>query len=67
MRSTRWPICSSSESVHQAVHGNLARTQGAQQAMTSPAPPPEPEINRTPRTGHVLTFRVALALDAAAG
>ncbi len=55
-----------SESVHQAVHGNLARTQGAQQALTSPAPPPEPEILRTPRTGRVLTFRVALALDAAA-
>ena len=55
-----------SESVHQAVHGNLARTQGAQQALTSPAPPPEPEILRTPRTGRVLTFRVALTLDAEA-
>ncbi len=54
-----------SESVHQAVHGNLARTQGAQQAMTSPTPPPEPEIIRTPRTGRVLTFRVALAFNAA--
>ena len=55
-----------SESVHQAVQGNLARTQAAQQALTSPVPPPEPEIIRTPRSGRVLTFRVTLALDAGA-
>jgi hypothetical protein len=52
------------ESVHQAVQGNLTRTQAAQQALTSPAAPPEPEITRTPRSGRVLTFRVMLALDA---
>ena len=51
-----------SESVHQAVHGNLARTQAAQQALTSPAAPPEPEIIDTPRSGRVLTFRMMLAL-----
>ena len=54
------------ESVHQAVQGNLTRTKAALDAMTSPESPPEPEIVRTPRSGRVLTFRAALALDAAA-
>lgn len=52
-----------SESVHQAVQGNVARTKASLQAMTDPEAPPEPEILRTPRSGSVLTFRVALALD----
>ncbi len=52
------------EGVHQVVQGNVTRTQAAQQALTSPAPPPEPDIVRTPRSGRVLTFRLALALDA---
>lgn len=52
------------ESVHQAVQGNTARTQASLQALTGPAAPPEPEVIRTPRSGTVLTFRVALALDA---
>ncbi len=51
------------ESVHQAVQGNVARTKAALQAMTDPEAPPEPEIIRTQRSGSVLTFRVALALD----
>jgi hypothetical protein len=51
------------ESVHQALQGNIARTQGAQQALTSPAAPPELEVVRTPRSGRVLTFRAMLALD----
>jgi hypothetical protein len=51
------------ESVHQAVQGNVARTKAALQAMTDPEAPPEPEVIRTQRSGSVLTFRVALALD----
>ena len=51
------------ESVHHAVQGNLARTAAAQQALTSPALPPEPEIIRTPRSGRALTFRVTIAFD----
>jgi hypothetical protein len=54
------------ESVHQAVQGNVTRTHAALQALTAPDVPPEPDIIRTPRSGRVLTFRVALALDAAA-
>jgi hypothetical protein len=53
------------ESVHQAVQGNLTRTKAALDALTSPESPPEPEIIRTPRSGRVLSFRAALALDAA--
>jgi hypothetical protein len=51
------------ESVHQAVQGNFARTQASLQALTAPESPPEPEVLRTPRSGRVLAFRVALALD----
>jgi hypothetical protein len=54
------------ESVHQAVQGNVTRTRAALQALTAPDVPPEPDIIRTPRSGRVLTFRVVLALDAAA-
>jgi hypothetical protein len=52
------------ESVHQAVQGNLTRTKASLDALTSPEAPPEPEIVRTPRSGRVLAFRAALALDA---
>jgi hypothetical protein len=52
------------ESVHQAVQGNFARTKASLQALTDPEAPPEPEVIRTPRSGNVCTFRVALALDA---
>jgi hypothetical protein len=52
------------ESVHQAVQGNLARTQATIEALTAPGTPPEPEIIRTPRSGRVFTFRAFLALDA---
>lgn len=51
------------ESVHQAVQGNFARTKASLQALTEPEAPPEAEIIRTPRSGSVFTFRVALALD----
>ena len=51
------------ESVHQAVQGNLSRTLAAQQAMTSPAVPPEADIIETPRSGRVLSFRVTIAFD----
>lgn len=51
------------ESVHQAVQGNLSRTLAAQQALTSPAVPPDPDVVRTPRSGRVLAFRAAIALD----
>jgi hypothetical protein len=52
-----------SESVHQAVQGNVARTRASLQALTDPEAPPEPEVIRTQRGGTVVTFRVALALD----
>jgi hypothetical protein len=52
------------ESVHQAVQGNVARTQATLQALTAPGTPPEPDIIRTPRSGRVFTFRALLALDA---
>ncbi|MDQ6830119.1 MAG: hypothetical protein M3081_14780, partial [Gemmatimonadota bacterium] len=52
-----------SESVHQAVQGNVARTKASLQALTDPEAPPEPEVIRTPRSSNLLTFRVALALD----
>jgi hypothetical protein len=52
-----------SESVHQAVQGNVARTKASLQALTEPEAPPEPEVVRTPRSGSVFTFRIALALD----
>ena len=52
------------ESVHQAVQGNVTRTRAALQALTAPEVPPEPDVIRTPRSGRVLTFRIALALDA---
>lgn len=51
------------ESVHQAVQGNVARTKASLQALTDPEAPPEPEVIRTQRSGSVLTFRVALALE----
>jgi hypothetical protein len=54
------------ESVHQAVQGNVTRTHAALQALTAPDVPPEPDIIRTPRSGRVLTFRVALALGPSA-
>ena len=47
------------ESVHQAVQGNSTAPSAALQALTAPEAPPEPEIIRTPRSGRVLTFRVA--------
>ena len=54
------------ESVHQAVQGNLERTKASLQALTEPEAAPEPEIVRTPRSARLLTFRLTLALDAAA-
>jgi hypothetical protein len=52
-----------SESVHQAVQGNFARTKASLQALTDPEAPPEPEVLRTPRSGRTMAFRVTIALD----
>ena len=54
------------ESVHQAVHGNMERTKASLQALTDPEAAPDPEVMRTPRSARLLTFRMTLALDAAA-
>ena len=51
------------ESVHQAVQGNVTRTNAALQALTAPGFRPEPISSRARRAADVLTFRVALALD----
>jgi hypothetical protein len=51
------------ESVHQAVQGNIARTQATLEALTAPGIPPEPDIIRTPRSGRVFAFRALLAFD----
>jgi hypothetical protein len=53
-----------SESVHQAVQGNLERTKASIQALTEPEAAPDPEVIRTPRSARLLTFRVVLTLDA---
>jgi hypothetical protein len=54
-----------SESVHQAVQGNLERTKASLQALTDPEAAPDPEVIRTPRSARQLTFRVVLRLDQA--
>lgn len=54
------------ESVHQAVAGNMERTKASLQALTDPEAAPDPEVIRTPRPARLLTFRMTLALDAAA-
>jgi hypothetical protein len=51
------------ESVHQAAKGNFERAAGMLDAFSRGAPPPEPEVTLTPRTGVTLTHRVALHLD----
>jgi hypothetical protein len=51
------------ESVHQAAKGNFDRAAGMMDAFSRGAPPPEPEVTLTPRTGVTLTHRVALHLD----
>jgi hypothetical protein len=50
------------ESVHQAAKGNFERAAGVLDAFSRGAPPPEPEVTLTPRTGVTLTHRVALHL-----
>ncbi len=52
-----------SESVFQAVQGNLDRAGGVMQAITDGKMPPEPEIVNTPRSGTVITHRVAVCLQ----
>ncbi len=54
------------ESVHQAIEGNIERTEGAVQALTDPEVAPEPDVVRTPRSARLLTFRMTLSLDATA-
>ena len=56
-----------SESVHQAVQGNFARTKASLQALTDPEAPPEPEVLRTPRSGRAFAFRVTIALNPSGG
>ena len=51
-----------SESVYQAVQGNLDRAGGMMQAIAEGKMPPEPEIVSTPRSGTVITHRVVACL-----
>ncbi|HRI59766.1 MAG TPA: hypothetical protein PK228_08580, partial [Saprospiraceae bacterium] len=54
-----------SESVFQVAKGNIPRAGAVQQAFSKGEYIPEPEIVQTPRSGHALTHRVGLLLDAA--
>ncbi|NII25638.1 DUF4200 domain-containing protein [Pseudoflavitalea sp. X16] len=56
-----------SESVHQAVQGNTARSSAAFNAIAGNAVPPEPQIIETPRGFHALTHRVGVLFDASPG
>jgi len=51
------------ESVHQVVLGNYERTAANLDAYAGAAVPPEPEVVRTPRSGHALTHRVGIHFD----
>jgi hypothetical protein len=48
------------EGVHQAVNGNYERSAGTLDAFAKGNYPPEPDVIRTPRTGVVVTHRVAV-------
>ena len=52
------------ESVHQVVMGNYERAAATMDAFAASNLPPEPEVVRTPRSGHTLTHRVGLHLRA---
>ena len=53
------------ESVHQAVQSNIDRARGAVGAIVDGEMPPVPDVVQTPRSGRLLTQRVALNLPAA--
>ncbi len=50
------------ESVHQVVMGNYDRAAATMDAYAAANLPPEPEVVRTPRSGHTLTHRVGIQL-----
>jgi hypothetical protein len=50
------------ESVHQVVMGNHERAAATMDAYAAAGLPPEPEVVRTPRSGHTLTHRVGIQL-----
>lgn len=50
------------ESVHQVVMGNHERAAATMDAYAAANLPPEPEVVRTPRSGHTLTHRVGIQL-----
>ncbi len=50
------------ESVHQVVMGNYERAAATMDAYAAAGLPPEPEVVRTPRSGHTLTHRVGIQL-----
>lgn len=54
------------ESVHQAVQSNIDRARGALASVTDGQMPPVPDVVGTPRSGRVITQRVALHLPPAA-
>ena len=62
-RSMRCRTCCWPKACTRRCRATSTRTKASLQALTEPEAPPEPEIIRTPRSGRVLTFRVALALD----
>ena len=59
MRSTPCPTCCWPRACIRRCREISTRTQASLQALTEPEAPPEPEVVRTPRSGRVLTFRVA--------
>jgi hypothetical protein len=50
------------ESVHQVVMGNYDRAAATMDAYAAANLPPEPEVVRTPRSGHTITHRVGIQL-----
>jgi hypothetical protein len=50
------------ESVHQVVMGNYERAAATMDAYAAANLPPEPEVVRTPRSGHTLTHRAGIHL-----
>jgi hypothetical protein len=51
------------ETLYQTVRGNSARTAAWLEAVEGKAIPPEPEVMKTPRTGHPQTQRVLYPLS----
>jgi hypothetical protein len=51
------------ETVHHAVTGQATRAVAAGDVLSAGAPPQDPEVTRTPRSGLVQVHRVAIAFD----